>query len=70
LTLRVGDQTLYAKITQSFIQVDSNIILYIDGGSSYDLKANSSTQYNYQWGVEGFPTIVLPNTRVLTLNPT
>ena len=65
----MSDQTLYAKTASSFVQVDVDKVLYIDGGSSYDLKPTSNSVITYTWTVEGFPTIKLPNTKILSLAP-
>ena len=66
----MSDQTLYAKTGMNFQQVDADKVLYIDGGSSYDLKTSAATlKINYQWSIEGFPSITFPNSKILTLAP-
>jgi len=60
---------LYAKTAASFIQVDPDKLLYIDGGSSYDLKPTANSVITYTWTLEGFPAIKFANTKVLTLAP-
>lgn len=68
LTLEMNDQTLYAVSSLSFIQVDKDKVLYIDGSASYDSRYTNS-QYLFSWGIEGYPSLVLPNTKILTLTP-
>ena len=66
----MSDQTLYAKTALNFIQVDVDKVLYLDGGSSYDLKTGSvALKINYLWSIEGFPGITFPNLKILTLAP-
>jgi hypothetical protein len=65
----MSDSTLYARTASSFVQTDSDKVLYIDGGSSYDLKPTANSVITYTWTIEGFPTVKLPNTKVLTLAP-
>lgn len=48
--------------------MDKDRILYIDGSSSFDLKA-SSQAFTYIWSIEGFPNVALPNTKLLSLTP-
>lgn len=68
--LKMNDQSLYAKTAINFLQVDADKVLYIDGGSSYDLKTSSaSLKINYIWSIEGFPTLTFPNSKILTLAP-
>lgn len=55
----MNNQSLYAILTVSFIQVDSDKILYIDGRSSYDARSNNNL--TFIWGVEGFSNIALPS---------
>lgn len=70
IILKMSEQTLYAKTAASFIQVEADKVLYLDGGSSYDLKTGTTPlKINYLWSIEGFPGIFFPNSKILTLAP-
>ena len=63
----MNNETLYAILTVTFIQVDADKILYIDGRSSFDARSN--TNLTFLWSVEGFSNIALPSSQILTLTP-
>ncbi|CDW89366.1 UNKNOWN [Stylonychia lemnae] len=50
----------------SSIQVDRDKVLYIDASASYDTRKQS---FKFVWKIEGYPSVTLPDQRVLTLTP-
>ena len=58
---KVGDQTLYSQTSATFAQVDYSKVLYIDGSESYDTTNAATYSLNYQWTIDGFPSITFPN---------
>ena len=53
----------------NFIQVDSDKLFYIDGGSSFDLLKDSTSVITYTWSLEGYPALKFPNSKILSLSP-
>lgn len=60
LSLRLNDQTLFARVSSSFVQVDRDKVLYIDASKSMDTRYNlvgAAANIDYNWNIEGFSSI-------------
>eukprot|EP00347_Sterkiella_histriomuscorum_P015207 403357907 len=69
MTLSLVDNSLYAVPLESYIEIDSDKILYLDGRNSYDARDTSNSDYNYTWACNAKSSIVLPKTERITIYP-
>lgn len=69
ITLMLVDNSLYAVISDSYIEVDNDKMLYLDGRNSYDARDPSNTNYTFTWTALSRTSAVLPNTNRIAIYP-